>query len=696
MDIAQLGLSIRSDGVVVATDRLNKFSGAGARAEGVAGSLVRAATRAGVALAGAFSIAALARYADQWSDLQSQVGAAIKDMEAAPQMMQRMVDLANASYSPLAQTVEVYSRNVGVLRDLGYSANQAADFTEALNHMLVITATRGERAASVQNALAKAMAVGKLQADGLESVLANGGRVAEALAAELDTTVSGLRGLASQGLITGDVIARAMINPLSEVREEAAKMPATIADAVTRIQTNLTAMIGTFDKTHEISGRVAEAVLVVADNLNMLVPVAGALATVMTVSLLPAIGSATVSFGLLTAAMLANPFVQLGLLAGGLAGTILYLNQQQGLAAQAAQTHAESLTTNANAIEVAKTSSQGFRDSLRSQIEMQVAAAKAALDEAGAQYQAAKVKAAAADKFGQFMNLGANALGMPGRDVNYGDDILNNALAGINTAYGRLQDLEGQLGKLGEVESTYKPLVHTLAGMNSELTGVAGAASAANDNLAELAAGMAAAEVATRRLTEIYNFGKDVFGSFIADLKTGIKDGQSLWESLGNAAANALDKIADKALSMAANGIWDMIFGGIMGSLGGGFGGNPLSLGAGGLGFLGGGASAWGPSFDGGGHTGYGPRVGGLDGLGGFPAILHPNETVIDHTRPYAANQNQANDNRVFAPVININGSSLSQEQMTQAIADALDQYDRKRLPRRVNELKNNSMVVNG
>jgi hypothetical protein len=38
-------------------------------------------------------------------------------------------------------------------------------------------------------------------------------------------------------------------------------------------------------------------------------------------------------------------------------------------------------------------------------------------------------------------------------------------------------------------------------------------------------------------------------------------------------------------------------------------------------------------SFDGGGYTGDGPRTGGLDGKGGFPAILHPNETVIDHTK---------------------------------------------------------------
>ena len=38
-------------------------------------------------------------------------------------------------------------------------------------------------------------------------------------------------------------------------------------------------------------------------------------------------------------------------------------------------------------------------------------------------------------------------------------------------------------------------------------------------------------------------------------------------------------------------------------------------------------------SFDGGGFTGTGGRSGGVDGKGGFPAILHPNETVIDHTK---------------------------------------------------------------
>lgn len=39
------------------------------------------------------------------------------------------------------------------------------------------------------------------------------------------------------------------------------------------------------------------------------------------------------------------------------------------------------------------------------------------------------------------------------------------------------------------------------------------------------------------------------------------------------------------------------------------------------------------PMFEGGGYTGMGIRAGGVDGRGGFHAILHPRETVIDHTK---------------------------------------------------------------
>ncbi|MCC9659238.1 hypothetical protein LPA49_01570 [Pseudoalteromonas sp. MB41] len=45
-------------------------------------------------------------------------------------------------------------------------------------------------------------------------------------------------------------------------------------------------------------------------------------------------------------------------------------------------------------------------------------------------------------------------------------------------------------------------------------------------------------------------------------------------------------------------------------------------------------------SFDGGGYTWDGPRTGGLDGKGGQLAMLHPQETVVDHTKGQSLGSN--------------------------------------------------------
>ena len=65
-------------------------------------------------------------------------------------------------------------------------------------------------------------------------------------------------------------------------------------------------------------------------------------------------------------------------------------------------------------------------------------------------------------------------------------------------------------------------------------------------------------------------------------------------------------------------------------------------------------------SFDGGGFTGNGSRSGGVDGKGGFNAILHPNETVTDHTksinkkRNERENTNEENNSVVVNQTINV------------------------------------------
>ncbi|MGY6409945.1 MAG: hypothetical protein ACXIUV_02795 [Alkalilacustris sp.] len=88
------------------------------------------------------------------------------------------------------------------------------------------------------------------------------------------------------------------------------------------------------------------------------------------------------------------------------------------------------------------------------------------------------------------------------------------------------------------------------------------------------------------------------------------------------------------------------------------------------------------PSFAGGGYTGMGARVGGLDGMGSFPAILHPNETVIDHTK---GGGHVAEVRLVVeeAPGFASRVQAMSGDMAVQVVRE----YDRSALPGRVGQI---------
>ncbi|MCA2012393.1 phage tail tape measure protein [Cereibacter sphaeroides] len=120
--------------------------------------------------------------------------------------------------------------------------------------------------------------------------------------------------------------------------------------------------------------------------------------------------------------------------------------------------------------------------------------------------------------------------------------------------------------------------------------------------------------------------GVEDIGKAAEDAKTrlqGVSQGLSrfLLQATGSAdgARQAISGLLDRALELSLNSVFMSLLGGLEGSKGGGgFFGQILS-------------SLF--SFDGGGYTGSGPRSGGIDGKGGFLSVMHPNETVIDHTK---------------------------------------------------------------
>lgn len=195
---------------------------------------------------------------------------------------------------------------------------------------------------------------------------------------------------------------------------------------------------------------------------------------------------------------------------------------------------------------------------------------------------------------------------------------------------------------------------------------------------------------------EQLEFYKGTFSDFFGDIKSGLLEGASLWDTFANAGYNALNKIADRALGLAADGIFDLIFNAFAGSLGGG-----TSLGIGGSGgfYLGG--------FAKGGYTGFGGKY--------EPAgVVHRGEYVfnaqavrkigvpqLDRLQGFAeggyvgsasgsigAMAASTNDNSItIAPSYQIDarGSSMTAEQL-KAVLEANNQRLKRDLPKMIAE----------
>ena len=83
-------------------------------------------------------------------------------VSAGANIGERLMALGERRYGSLRQTAESWLSNATALRELGYSTQQQLDLVETLNNALVISAAKGQRAASVMDAWSKAMALGKL------------------------------------------------------------------------------------------------------------------------------------------------------------------------------------------------------------------------------------------------------------------------------------------------------------------------------------------------------------------------------------------------------------------------------------------------------------------------------------------------------------------------------------------------------
>lgn len=261
------------------------------------------------------------------TDFKSRLDLATGSVTAGEAAMSRLFDMAEMTYSSFDQTAEVFLRNHEVLKAMGGSTQEALNFTQALNDALVVSGAKGDMAERAMSALNRAMATGKLEMTGLETIMNDSSRVADLLAKELGVNRNELMQLENRSRITGKVIYDALTKNMVTLRAEAEQMPATIGDALGRVNLAFTKLIWNMDTASGASRMLAGAIIWVADNLQLimiaLTPLMAALTIlgiqIIGVTVINAFRSLTVAIGesgralsALYSLIMRNPLVAIG------------------------------------------------------------------------------------------------------------------------------------------------------------------------------------------------------------------------------------------------------------------------------------------------------------------------------------------------------------------------------------------------
>lgn len=259
-------------------------------------SLGRAMT---ASLAGIVSVATvkkLGQVNSEWVDMSARLRRVTADEQEFSAVTARLGEVAESTWSGLNETIESYLSMQGPLADMGYTTLEQVDFVSALNNALVVSGAKKEVAASVQDALNKAMAAGVLRGQNLNTVIEKGGRVADLLAEKMGVTVSELRALGAQGRITGDVIYESLAGNMQLLAEEADAMPATFEDALQRIDESFKSAFLDEDLVEPLTQSLLELAEVIKDPATQqgLASIAAALVSIASGSV-----SAASEFGLL-------------------------------------------------------------------------------------------------------------------------------------------------------------------------------------------------------------------------------------------------------------------------------------------------------------------------------------------------------------------------------------------------------------
>ncbi|MCC0638505.1 tape measure protein [Clostridioides sp. ES-S-0001-02] len=215
--------------------------------------LVENAKRLVATYIGLRSVGGLINLSDQMTSTNARL-AMINDGQQSDGGLNKMIfqsaERARASYLDTAKIVSRVGMNAGKAFS---STKEIVAFAEQLNKKFVIAGATTEETNSALLQLTQGLGSGVLRGEELNAVFESAPNIIQSIADYLDVDIGKIRSMASEGMLTADIVKNSLLAAAEQTNAEFEKMPYTFNQIWTSIKNNAIMIFGVIQKKIEQS-----------------------------------------------------------------------------------------------------------------------------------------------------------------------------------------------------------------------------------------------------------------------------------------------------------------------------------------------------------------------------------------------------------------------------------------------------------
>ncbi|EGT4563427.1 hypothetical protein E1H24_06070 [Clostridioides difficile] len=213
--------------------------------------LVGSAKKLAATYLGIRTLGGLGNLSDQMTSTNARLSM-INDGQLSDGGLNKMIfqsaERSRASYLDTAKIVSRIGMNAGKAFS---STKEIVGFAEQLNKKFVIAGASTEEMNSALLQLTQGLSSGVLRGEELNAVFESAPNIIQSIADYLDVDIGKIRGMASEGMLTADIVKNSLLAAAEQTNAEFEKMPYTLGQIFTSVKNNAVMVFGAIQKKIE-------------------------------------------------------------------------------------------------------------------------------------------------------------------------------------------------------------------------------------------------------------------------------------------------------------------------------------------------------------------------------------------------------------------------------------------------------------